>query len=328
MTRFQPEPFRPPRWLANPHLQTLLAARLRRKDGVSFRRERLTTPDGDFLDVDFADVEGRSWAQLGESTPIVLLLHGLEGSARRPYAHEAYRQLARCGIRALGMNFRACSGEINRLPRTYHAGETGDPAFVLDWLESRFPDTLIGILAFSLGANMLLKYLGERSHSLSNQIKVAVAISPPFDLSSSERAMQSLYTRYLMGNLKRKAQSKARLIREVVDLEKIAVAKTLRDFDHLYTAPLHGFQSAEDYYRQSSCGQFLAGIAVPSLILRAQDDPFFDANDIPYATLASNPCLHNGITRHGGHVGFIEGRGRFWAERQAAHFLQDALYSG
>src|SRR5690606_4270285 len=149
----------------------------------TFRRQRLELPEGDFLDVDFADIAGHTWADMGDDAPIALILHGLEGSARRPYACAMYRDLAAQGIRSIGLNFRSCSGEINRLPRAYHAGETQDVHFVHQWLAKAFPHVPKMMVGFSLGANILLKYLDDGLYPLASTLKAAVAVSPPFDLA-------------------------------------------------------------------------------------------------------------------------------------------------
>lgn len=327
---FQIESFRPARFLSNPHLQTSLASYLRKTNGVTFRRTRLDTPDGDFIDLDFADVDGKTWADLGDDTPICLMLHGLEGSARRGYAFEIYRQMAQCGIRPVGMNFRGCSGELNRTPRMYHAGLTSDIQFVIEYLRVNFPSVKIGAVGASLGANMMLKLLGEQGESC--QLRAAVAISPPFDLTAGsgvlERGIGKFYNRYLLRKLREKAKAKSPYIHDKVDLGRGLNATSIRVFDDAIIAPLYGFSNAEDYYTQSSSGQFLHAIRRPTLLIRALDDPFFDPTDIPQSTIDNNSHLYDGIVKHGGHVGFLEGSWwspQFWAERQAARFINMAL---
>ena len=179
---FTPQPYRPSRLWLNPHAQTVLANTQRDMNGISYRRVRLDTPDGDFLDLDFASIPG---IELDHDAPLVLLLHGLEGSARRSYASETYRQLAQRGVRAVGMNFRSCSGEMNRTSKMYHAGKTDDVATVIDWLDDLFPRAAKGLVGFSLGGNMLLKYLGEQG--ADTPIQAAAAVSPPFDLARIAR---------------------------------------------------------------------------------------------------------------------------------------------
>jgi len=312
----------PSSFLSAPHLQTILPHFLRTGRGVTLRRERLTTPDGDFLDLDFADRNGvlpkerRSW-------PLVLLLHGLEGSSHSGYIYETIRQLATHGIRAAALNFRGCSGEPNRAPRAYHSGETGDLAFVINWLVEKFPGAPLAAVGFSLGANMLLKYLGERGGN--TPLKAAVAISPPFDLGRGADLLaigfNQMYTRLFLRRLQGKVTDKASEYRRLIDLPTVMATRTLREYDNAFVAPIYGFRDADDYYAQSSSGQYLAGIRTPTLIIRSKDDPFFDPADIPYEVLNSNPCLTPAITEKGGHVGFMEGWGRFWAEREAARFL-------
>lgn len=342
---FQLEPFTPARSLQNPHLQSILANILRPKDGINFRRQRLDTPDGDFVDLDFADIPGATWAELGDDAPIVLLLHGLEGSARRGYAHETYKQLAQRGIRSVGLNFRSCSGEMNRTAYLYHAGATQDVALVVDWLNAQFPSVPKGIIGFSLGANVMLKYLGENGAGLDGRVKtacpelgsteqrrsveVAVAISPPFDMVAGSQVFShgtgKLYARLFLRSLKEKTRAHASLIEDKIDIDRVLQAQTVEEFDDALTAPLHGFDGVMDYYEKSRSGNFLPGIQVPTLLLRSLDDPFF-ADDVDWVTKANNANLITGFTQHGGHVGFMEGftARQFWAERQAARFL--AIY--
>jgi len=323
---FQLAPFTPARGLRNPHIQSILANGLRPKNGVNFRRQRLDTPDGDFVDLDFADVPGASWAELGVNAPIVLLLHGLEGSARRGYAHETYKQLAQRGVRSVGLNFRSCSGEMNRTAYLYHAGATADVALVMDWLNEQFPSVCKGMIGFSLGANVMLKYLGENGTGLDSRVRTAVAVSPPFDMVAGSQVFShgtgKLYARLFLRSLKEKTRAHASLIDDKIDIARVLKAQTVEEFDDALTAPLHGFDGVMDYYRQSRSGNFLPSIQVPTLLLRSLDDPFF-ADDVDWVTNANNANLITGFTQHGGHVGFMEGftSRQFWAERQAARFL-------
>jgi hypothetical protein len=247
-----------------------------------------------------------------------------------------YRQLAERGVRAVGMNFRSCSGELNRTDRMYHAGATDDVATVHDWLDRRFPGVPKGIVGFSLGANLLLKYLGERGSDLGIRLRAGAAISPPFDLTlgAQQPITRSLglylgsFVTSIQAKVKAKAETAGSQLSQYVDVPAVLAAQTLREIDELYTAPLHGFRNAENYYARCSSRRYLAGIRVPTLILRAKDDPLIPAEDIPYDLLHANPALVAGITEQGGHVGWIEGplgRYRFWAERQAARFLAAIL---
>ncbi|MCB8983725.1 MAG: alpha/beta hydrolase [Ardenticatenaceae bacterium] len=325
---FRLEPFTPPWGLRNPHMQSVLANGLRPQTGVSFRRQRLDTPDGDFVDLDFADVAGASWADLGDKAAIVLLLHGLEGSARRGYACETYKPAR--GIRAVGLNFRSCSGEMNRTAYLYHAGATGDVALVMNWLGNQFPGVAKGMVGFSLGANVLLKYLGEREDEVEGQVATAVAVSPPFDMVAGSQAFNQghgrLYARLFLRTLKEKTRAHTALLADKIDVDQVLRAQTVAEFDDALTAPLHGFRDAQDYYTRCGAGRFLPGVRVPTLLLRARDDPFF-GDDLHLVSQAANPFLVPGFTDHGGHVGFLEGLipRRFWAERQAARFLAHYL---
>jgi hypothetical protein len=293
---------------------------------VSLRRERWSTPDGDFLDLDFTpDPDPES--------PLVLVLHGLEGSARRGYCMEAYRRLLPRGVAAVGLNFRACGGEANDRARAYHSGETGDPGWVLERLRERHPDRPLGALGFSLGGNVLLKLLGERADGGRGLLAAAVAVSVPYDLGAGAdhlgRGLTGrVYTHYFLRSLLAKARAKAHLLSELVDLEAAGRARTLRTFDDLVTAPLHGFEGAEHYYRESSAAAYLSGIRVPTLLLHSDDDPFMPPDALPLDAIRTNAHLHPVLTQGGGHVGFVAGtpaRPRFWAEESAARFLAACL---
>jgi predicted alpha/beta-fold hydrolase len=282
-------------------------------------RERLDTPDGDFIDLDFTP-EPRPRA------PLVLLLHGLEGSSRRGYALITYDALVRRGLRGIGMNFRSCSGEPNRTARFYHSGETGDLRLVLEHLHARFPGVPLGAIGFSLGGNVLLKYLGEEGDAAL--VRAAVAISVPYDLAAGARALERtrmgrFYTKIFLESLVAKAEMKAALLGDRCDLERIRRARTFWEFDDAATAPLHGFAGADDYYARSSSAGFLERIRVPTLLLHARDDPFLPAAALPLDVIARNPHLRAVITERGGHVGFLMGppwARCYWAEETAASF--------
>ncbi|MEL6272132.1 MAG: alpha/beta fold hydrolase [Chloroflexota bacterium] len=327
-THIEIEPFKPHPLLRNPHSQTVAGSQVRKLSGITFRRERIDLPDGDFVDIDFADVENATWEQLGAHKPIVMMIHGLEGNARSGPAQEIYRTLSRQGVRCVGMNLRSCSGELNRTGTLYHAGATADIAYVHELLLERYPDVPIGLVGISLGANMLLKYIGENGATMREKAVAAVAISPPFDMMKGAVVMDSrlgrLYTQTMLRPLKEKVRGLAPLLEDKVDLSLLDSANTFSEFDDLFTAPLHGFDGADDYYTRSSSQNFLPDIQIPTLLLRAVDDPFFDPTDIPHDIVQRNPYLYGGFPQHGGHVGFIEGlpgNYRYWAERQAARFL-------
>ncbi|MCP3982479.1 MAG: alpha/beta fold hydrolase [bacterium] len=292
-------------------------------------RERFEMPDGDFLDVDFAYEPIRE----DDDRPFVLLAHGLEGSSGSGYAVELYRHLRRRGIAAAGLNFRSCGGEMNRLPRFYHSGETGDLRWLLGRLRERLGRRPLGAIGVSLGGNVLLKLLGESGESARELLDAAVAISVPFDLSAGsdflERPGGSIYVNHLLKSLRQKVVAKRPQLPDRVDVAGALAARTFREFDDAATAPLHGFADAEDYYRRSSCGRFLDGIRVPTLLLHSADDPFVPAQAIPRETARDNAALTVVLTSRGGHIGFIAGdnplRPLLWAEDEASRFLEHEL---
>lgn len=318
------QPFRPAPGFSNPHLQTLVGRALRSRNAPPLKRERWELPDGDFLDLDFSADAG------DETRPLVLVLHGLEGGSRRNYCLESYRALARHGVASVGLNFRSCSGEMNRTARAYHSGETGDLRLVVERLQARWPGRALGLLGFSLGGNVLLKALGE---GLTG-VHAAAAVSVPYDLLAGSRHLEStplgraVYTRYFMRSLQRKIRLKADLVRQHVPLEPVLRARTLSEFDAALTAPLHGFDGADDYYRRSSSAPWLPHIRVPTLLLHSVDDPFLPPQALPREAMHDNPLLTPVLTRRGGHVGFFGGSARvpeFWAETSAAGFLATTL---
>jgi predicted alpha/beta-fold hydrolase len=323
--------FAAPPWLHGAHAQTVGARLLRRRGGVALKRERLTTPDGDFLDLD--------WSVIHEAVPaagpLVLVLHGLEGSATSAYALETYRQLAVRGVAAVGLNFRSCSGELNRGPRLYHSGETQDLRFVLGHVTKRSPSRPVGAIGFSLGGNVLLKFLGEEALAGRRVALIAAAaVSVPYDLAAgarhTETGLARAYVWRLLWSLRRKVRARARDLGDRMDVRAALAAKTFRAFDDAATAPLHGFHDASDYYVRSSSGQFLAHISVPTCLIQARDDPFLPAEAIPMDTIRANPILQPAISDNGGHVGFVTGTPwgpRFWAEARAATFVATRLRS-
>ena len=344
---FRLRPFEPSPWLQGPHLQTLGGKVLRPSESPPLERVRLDTPDGDFIDLDLGPEPdeggtGETPAESGEPAPLALVLHGLEGSSRRSYALLMYRALLARGIRPVGMNFRGCSGEPNRTVRFYHSGETGDIRHVLGELRRRFPGRPLGMVGYSLGGNVLLKYLGEVGEvgaeggdggEDETPVRAAVAVSVPFDLSAGADRLEEgpwgrLYTYYFLRMLRRKIRLKEALVTGHVDVAEALSAPTLRSFDEAATAPIHGFESAQDYYTRSSSAVFLSHIDTPTLLLQSRDDPFLPESALPEATIRKNPQLVAGITERGGHVGFVEGppwAPRFWAEEEGARFLAHRL---
>ncbi|MGZ6126041.1 MAG: YheT family hydrolase [Myxococcales bacterium] len=305
------------RWLSGPNLMTIFGPLLRPGPRVPVTRERWELPDGDFVDVD---------RMVGpRDAPLLLALHGLEGSSSAHYIRGLLAQARRRGWRALALNFRGCSGDMNRLVRSYHSGETGD----LDELvrRARGEADRIVLAGCSLGGNVLVKWLGEQGASAPREIKAASALSVPFDLKLTAQTLDSkgfwrwVYRTRFLRSLKRKSLEKLKKFPGAADAERVRRSRTLFEFDDALTARLHGFEGAVDYYAQSSSGRFVDRVRVPLLLLSAADDPFIPAQCIPRT---ENPSVTVEISRNGGHLGFIEGplwRPRFYAERRAIDFL-------
>lgn len=318
-----------------------MAARLlRARFRASFRRVRIDTPDGDFLDLD-VHVPTRS-ADPDSPSPTVLVLHGLEGCSSSGYVVASCHHLAAHGVRAIALNFRGRSGEPNRTPRFYHSGETNDLGLVVERLRTRRPELPLGALGFSLGGNVLMKFLGERGEGVG--LEAAAAVSVPFDLAACARRMDRgvcrLYQASFLRSLRTTVRRKARLFPDAYDIEAAERARSLREFDDAVTAPVHGFEGAEEYYRASSASRWVSGIRVPTLVLQAADDPFVPAAAVPRRKVEENPATELRLTPSGGHVGFVERTGGsgieaegglsagpfgFWAERVAARALATAL---
>ena len=315
--------FSPPWWLASPHLQTLAGKFLRAAPGGMLTTERLETPDGDFLDIDWMP-------ETDPAGPLVLLLHGLEGHTKRGYMVQTYLALANLGMRAVGLNFRGCSGEVNRAPRFYHSGETEDVGFVVGLLRERFPTRPLMAMGFSLGGNVLLKFLGEQGAKNAAPVSAAVAISVPYDLLAGAIALERggmarIYSGYFLRSLLAKVRAKQEILANILDLDAVWASATLQQFDAAATAKLHGFAGAEDYYRKSSSNRFVQSVRTPTLLLHSRDDPFLPPAALPLSVIEANPFLTLVFTDRGGHVGFFEGgpvgNPAFWMEEQSASFL-------
>jgi uncharacterized protein len=322
--------FTPAWWLPGAHLQTLWGKFFRHQRIHDTRIERLETPDGDFLNLHHLDAPA--------SSPVLVLLHGLEGSARSHYIQGLLAEARERSWRAAVLVFRSCGGELNRLRRSYHSGETGDVEFVLDHLERTFPDAPFVLAGVSLGGNVLLKYLGEKGAHLSPRIKGAAAASVPYDLSRSSRYIDEGFARVYQWNFLRSLRAKALAkIEQFPDLPvagALESARTMFDFDECFTAPVHGFAGAEDYYRKSSSLHWLATISINTLLLNAVDDPFLPLQvlDDVREKARHNPHLSLDFPPHGGHVGFIGGRNPlspvYYLEQRMIGFLARQLHNG
>ncbi|HTY79851.1 MAG TPA: alpha/beta fold hydrolase [Candidatus Bathyarchaeia archaeon] len=320
-----PSSYRPPWWYRGKHLQTLWGPLLRRGRRPALRRERVETPDGDFVDLDW--LPGRE-----RGAPLVLILHGLEGSARSHYALGLLRELEKLGWRGLVLHFRSCGGEVNRSRRFYHSGDTSDLEFVLSRLTTREPQLRVGLVGVSLGGNVILKWLGERGERVPGHVAAAAAISTPFNLAACASVLdrglnRRLYTATFLATMKAKLDQKAHLYRNVLNLSAALKAKTFAEYDRLVTAPLNGFADEQDYWARASSGQFLAGIRRPTLLINALNDPFMPASALPRTAVTRSPWLEAAFVPQGGHAGFLEGFAgrRSWAEARALAFLRHHL---
>ena len=262
------------------------------------------------------------------NSPLVIVLHGLEGHTRRRYVTQAFSSLQLQGLRAVGLNFRGCSGVPNLNSRAYHSGETEDLKFITHLLKKRYPERPIMALGFSLGGNVLIKFLAETGDEL---ISSAAVVSVPYDLSAGVDCLENdvmarIYTMYFMRSLIGKIRAKRDILKGIIDIESLSEDTTIKEFDEIVTAPLHGFANAADYYSKSSSNQFISSIIVPCLFIHSSDDPFLPLDKVPKKEIYSNPNLQLLLTDQGGHVGFIEGSHPnnfvFWAEEQVSKFLR------
>jgi predicted alpha/beta-fold hydrolase len=283
--------------------------------------QRIPTPDGDFLDLDWSEVGA------GGAGRLVILSHGLEGSSDRAYVRGMVRAFNRHGWDALAWNYRGCSGEPNRLFRSYHSGATEDLDAVLQHALTR-GHAAVGLVGFSLGGNLTLKYLGERGDAVDARVAGAVAFSVPCDLASSAvklaRPENLAYMRRFMLSLTGKlAAKRTRFPGRLPDVD-VSKMRTFAAFDGYYTAPAHGFASAEDYWRRASSRPFIPGIRRPTLLINAQDDPFLTPACVPEEEARDHPHFHLLTPRWGGHVGFMQDRldGAYWSEEVATAFME------
>lgn len=321
--------YSPAWWVPGGHLQTLWGKLFRKQIPAPTSVERWDTPDGDFVEVH------RLSGSEGEGSPRLVLLHGLEGTVRSHYAQGLLAEAGRRGWAADLLIFRSCGPEMNRTKRFYHSGETTDLAFVLDRIVAEFPDVPIALAGVSLGGNVLLKFLGERGDDLPVSVVAAAAISVPFDLGRSgqriNRGFSTIYQRFFLKSLKRKALEKLATFPELADRAKVSAVKTLEDFDNVVTAPLHGYRDAADYYDRASSLSFLARIRLNTLLLSAVDDPMLPAEvlDEVRDVARANPALRIEFVGKGGHAGFVTGsrpwRPFYYAEYRVGEFFADCF---
>ncbi len=310
--------YKSPWWLPGGHAQTLYPRLMRRVPRVTYRRERITTPDDDFLDLD--------WARTGNNR-LAILFHGLEGCSRSHYILGLVHALTAAGWDCLAVNFRSCSGELNRQPRFYHSGETTDIHTVVGHAVGQPGVEEIALVGISLGGNAAMKYLGEQGNRLNPGVRSAVAISIPCDLGSSSRKLalvsNRIYMKYFLLSLTRKARAKAGQFPGLFNTDGLESMSSFGEFDEQITAPLHGFDSAEDYWNQSSSRPYLPKITIPSLLLNARNDPFLTPACFPEEEARSSELFHLEAPDNGGHAGWPPpvGKRLYWSESRTVAFL-------
>ena len=312
--------FRPAWWLPGAHAQTIYPFLRKRPGQIKLGWERLQLPDDDFIDLVWSDETGG---------PIILILHGLEGSIESHYVNGAMIAMFNQGWRPILMHFRGCSGTHNIKARGYHSGETGDLRFLIKTIHARYPDKKLAAVGFSLGGNVLLKYLGE--YGKDCRIDAAVAVSVPFVLIDAADRLNSgfskIYQRHLIQQIQKRIKDKFEIREDApFSLTEISKWNNFHLFDNFVTAPLHGFSNSTEYYRLCSSRQFLKNICIPVLVIHAKDDPFLSTEAIPGAAdLPGNVTLE--ISEKGGHVGFIEGplpwRPHYWLESRIPEYLKN-----
>ncbi|MGA9851616.1 MAG: hydrolase [Gammaproteobacteria bacterium] len=315
--------FKPSLLLGNRHAQTIFPNILYPSPHLTLRRERLELPDGDFIDVDWTT---------RKTGPIVIVLHGLEGSIKSRYAARMMRKLDELGLRGALPHFRGCSGEPNRLSIHYHSGFTQDLEYFSGLLKQREPNVPLAAVGYSLGGNVLLKWLGESANS--RRLLTAVAVSVPFDLtdasSTVEHGMSQIYKWTLLASMRRSTRRKFKRVQPPFPLPNIRKLRTFRAFDNALTAPLHGFKDADDYYNTCSSRYYLKNITIPTLILHSTDDPLMTPASVPREDELS-PAVTLELSHRGGHVGFVNGsllRPNMWLGDRIGKHLTQYLASG
>ena len=313
------EPYRAPGWLPGGQAQTLYAKAIRQQQPV-YRRERWDTPDGDFIDLD--------WIERRSDAPLIVLFHGLEGNSRSHYAVALMRSLAAHRWNGVVSHFRGCSGEPNRRPRAYHSGDYEEIDWVLRQLRSVHAGPLCAV-GVSLGGSALLNWIGRQGDHADDVVNAAAAVCAPLDLTAAglalERGFNRVYTRYFLRSLKPSATVKLEHFPELYDGAAMRAARTLRDFDDVVTAPLHGFRDAADYWSRASSRPWLAHICIPTLVINSRNDPFLPARELPSSDQVS-PLVTLEYPEGGGHVGFVSGPfpGHLrWLPRRLIRFFTD-----
>jgi hypothetical protein len=302
----------------NGHLNTIYPSQFRKVKNVNYQRERITTPDDDFIDLDWV---------FNHENRVVIVCHGLEGKAESAYVKGMAKIFAQNNWSVCAYNYRGCSGEPNRQIRAYHSGATDDLELVIQAVLAKGFGEIV-LIGFSLGGNLVLKYTGENGSNIHTEIKKTVAFSTPVHLESSSDVLQQphnwLYMKRFSSKLQEKVKAKKELlIKAGFDVETLSSAKSFYVFDELFTAKAHGFSSRIDYYTKNSSLQFLENIAIPTLLINAKDDPFLSPECFPESIAKKHKYFHLEMPKYGGHVGFTTfgSDNVFWSEQRAFEFV-------
>ncbi|MEA1923563.1 MAG: alpha/beta fold hydrolase [Pseudomonadota bacterium] len=311
--------YQAPLFFRNGHRQSIYPTIFRKVGGVNYRRERITTPDDDFLDLDWMSVK---------SDKLTIISHGLEGNSSRAYVKGMVKAVTDAGFDALAWNFRGCGGTINRQPKLYHSGSYKDLETVIEHVFQHYEYREINLIGFSMGGNISLIYLGRKENTIDQRIKKCVVFSVPCDLKAGSEQIgkpaNQIYMKRFLRLLHEKIRAKKAAFPDLFDDHDYAKIKNFYDFDNRYTAPLHGFVDAEDYWRQCSSKQFIKDIRVPTLLVSALDDPFLAQACYPFSESDANPQTALESPKHGGHVGFVTFNRNhlYWSEKRCVTFLQ------
>ena len=308
-----------PLFLQNGHIQSIYPTLFRKFDTCFYERERIFTPDDDFLDID--------WSRTG-SNKLAIISHGLEGNSHRNYVVGMVKMLNRNGWDALEWNYRSCSGEMNRRLRFYNSGTIDDLEVVIEHASKIESYKEIVLIGFSMGGNLSLLYLGNKGSRVDSKIGRSVVFSVPCDLKASTRELAKFKNRIYMGRflktLHQKIRTKMKLMPGQINDDNYHLIKNFKDYDDRYTAPLHGFNNAEDYWSKCSSNRFIPEIKIPTLIVNARNDPFIADGCYPVNETSDSKCVYLETPRSGGHVGFMQFKRdkSYWSEERTIEFLK------
>lgn len=324
MPFLQHSSYRPPRGFRSGHVQSIYPSLFRVVPGVRYNRERIETPDGDFLDLD--------WCTGTPGDRLVVVSHGLEGSSEGSYVRGMVRAFRKAGWDCLAWNLRGCSGQDNLKLRTYHSGATDDLATVLSYVARTRRYRSIVLTGFSLGGNLTLKYLGERGRDFEAPVRKAVVFSAPSDLEAASRSLARsdnwIYMQKFLATLRGKVEAKRLQYPGELPAIDLRQVRSFRQFDDIFTAPSNGFVDAMDYWRSCSANRFVGNIGVPTLLVNARNDPFLAPECFPIGAAEDSSDFFLEAPEHGGHVGFVRfGRdGLYWSEQRALEFVNGRVF--